>query len=168
MSWKIQVYRAKPNPQGKDRLRYGAPDAQQLLAEWVDLKNIGDEAVRMSTLHLAHRQFDKSGNMMAQPSIYWTGSSSELLLPGKIVRVHTGKSSTAYLMRQEDRLGVDHHEFAENGNFVLNNKEGDHISVWWKTSEGKWNIDDQASYDPNPREGAILIRVGQKLIAASI
>ena len=34
------VYRAKPNPAGKDRSQ-GSPLGSQLVAEWVDLKNNG-------------------------------------------------------------------------------------------------------------------------------
>lgn len=56
MSWKILVYRAKPNPAGKDRA-YGYPQQQQLLGEWVDLQNTGDASVSLSSLHLYHENF---------------------------------------------------------------------------------------------------------------
>lgn len=168
MSWQIQIYRAKPNPSGKDRPRYGQPDPRQLLAEWVDLKNVGDAGVNLSTLNLAHLQFDAQGNRLPNPVIYWTGPSSEVLSPGETVRVHTGKSSDSHQMLSEDRVGVEIHAFAESGNFVLNNKQGDELSVWWRTNESKWQEDDRASYYPNPPEGAVLLRSGQKLVVAAL
>lgn len=167
MSWQIQISRAKPNPQGKDRHRYGSPDAEQLLAEWVDIKNVGDTGVNLSTLNLAHLEFDEQCRPKAQPKIYWTGPSAGILHPGQVIRVHTGKSSASIYMRVEDRNGVDHHGYAESGNYILNNRCGDTLSVWWKSNDNAWNKDDEASYDPNPPEGAVLVRNGRKLVVAT-
>lgn len=168
MSWQIQIYQAKPNPQGKDRPRYGGPDQAQLLAEWVDLKNVGDAAVSQSQLHLAHIEFDERGLPKQSPTIYWNGSASDTLMPGKTVRVHTGKSSASAQMHQSDRVGSDLHAYADRTNFVLNNKNGDTLTIWWQTAQKEWKNEDSASYDPNPTEGAILIRQGTKLVPASV
>lgn len=164
MSWKIQITRAKPNPAGKDKSR-GTPIPAQLLGEWVDLKNIGDGSVSFSTLHLANSEFSHNCTITKQAAIYWTGVSGQLS-PGEIVRVHTGRSYDSHLMATDDKLGVNYHAYAERGSFVLNNDCGDNLSVWWKSSDGKWNQDDVASYDPNPPEGEILQRVGSKLVPA--
>lgn len=163
MSWKILIYRAKPNPAGKDRVS-GYPQQQQLLGEWVDLQNTGDAAVNLSTLNLCHVQFSNQGVPEDKPTIYWTGKYGEVLNPGQVLRVHTGKSEHAGSMAYNDAQGVHLHAFAEKGNFVLNNNYGDVISVWWKGQDGKWNKEDAAGYDPNPPEGVILKRVGDKLI----
>jgi len=136
-----------------------------LLGEWVDLKNTGDASVSLSTLHVANNQFDANCRITNEAVIYWNGRSSDTLHVGKILRVHTGKSSDSALMKVEDKNGVDLHAYAERGNFALNNKCGDAITVWWKTtSDGKWHEEDRASYDANPTEGAVLVRSGRKLI----
>lgn len=164
MSWQIQIIKAKPNPAGKDRSANGASHAQ-LLGEWVDLKNIGHAAVNVSTLHLAHREFDDHCRpTKSNPTIYWDGSGNEILHPGKVLRVHTGHRSQMAQMNLSDAIGAELHSYADRSNFVLNNKCGDEISVWWKTNAGEWTKEDSASYDPNPREGSVLVRSGQKLV----
>ncbi len=163
MAWKILVYRAKPNPAGKDRVS-GYPQQQQLLGEWVDLQNTGDASVNLSMLNLCHVQFSNQGVPEDKPTIYWTGKYEEVLKPGQILRVHTGKSAYASSMAYNDTQGVHLHAFAEKGNFVLNNNYGDVISVWWKDKDGNWRKEDAAGYDPNPPEGVILKRAGDKLI----
>ncbi len=167
MSWQIQILRAKPNPAGKDS-SHGRPIPQQLLAEWADLKNTGDAAVRLSSLHLANTQFGPACQIHKQAQIYWTGPASLTLQPGETVRVHTGRESEAWLMNQEDRLGVQYHAFANRGSFVLNNDCGDNLGVWWQAQDEKWHRDDAASYDPYPPEGQVLQRSGDKLVPAFI
>lgn len=164
MSWKIEIYQAKPNPAGKDRTAWGSPRQEQLLGEWVDLRNVGDTSVPLSISHLSDIEFSQNCVPTKNPAIYWNGSSAQSLSPGQIVRVHTGKSVYSLSMLNEDRVGVHLHAYAEKGNFVLNNKCGDIIRVWWKSSDGKLNREDEAAYDPNPAEGSILKRVGNKLI----
>ncbi|HLP68343.1 MAG TPA: hypothetical protein VK181_12575 [Rhizobium sp.] len=166
MAWKIQVTQAKPNPAGKDTNRH-APIAQQLLAEWVDLKNIGDASVTLSTLHLTNVEFGPGCQLKKQAVVYWNGPSSITLRPGEVVRVHTGREYESWQMRQEDRNGVDHHAYANRGGFVLNNDCGDVIGVYWQ-SNGQWHCEDAASYDANPPEGQILVRSGSKLLPVPI
>jgi hypothetical protein len=161
MSWKIEIHRAKPNPAGKDKAG-SFPIASQLLGEWVDLKNIGDAAVNLVSLNLAHREFDGNCVVKTASQIYWTGKSGVSLSPGQIVRIHTGRSQDAALMSAPDQQGVHHHAFADKGSFVLNNRCGDTLSVWWKHGDN-WNQDDTASYRPNPSEGKVLQRLGDGL-----
>lgn len=164
MSWQILICRAKPNPAGKDRTPLGGPRQEQLLGEWVDLQNTGDASVNLSTLHLSNFEFLSGCVRKENPTIYWDGSADEKLAPNQILRVHTGKSLYSASMLNEDRNGVNLHAYAEKGNFVLNNKCGDILGVWWKDRDGKWHNEDTASYDPNPPEGAILRRIGPKLM----
>ena len=70
-------------------------------------------------------------------------------------------------MRQEDQAGVHLHAYAEKGNFVLNNKCGDTLSVWWKANDQTGNKDDEAGYAPNPPDGAVFVRSGPKLVPAT-
>jgi len=163
MAWKIQITQAKPNPAGKDKSQ-GRPIAAQLLGEWVDLKNIGDAAVSLSTLHLAQSKFGPGCQLKERASIYWNRVPSIALSPGETVRVHTGHESDSYLMSTEDRSGVHHHAYVNNGNFVLNNDCGDNLSIWWQGNDKQWHQDDAASYDAYPPEGQILRRVGSKLM----
>lgn len=162
MSWKIQIYRAKPNPTGKDKVK-NHPIPSQLLAEWVDLSNVGDTGVKFSTLNLAHSEFAPGCQIKPNPTLYWKGDSDLVLMPNQIVRVHTGYYSQSHLMHPDDKSGVHYHAFAERGNFVLNNDCGDVISVWWK-SANEWHRDDYAGYASNPPEGQILYRNGDKLV----
>lgn len=164
MAWKIQITRAKPNPAGKDKAgNYPLPE--QLLGEWVDLKNVGDGNVALSSLHLANIEFGP--NCEAKRSvIYWKGSSAITLKPSESVRIHTGRSCDINSMKVADQTGTTYRVFAEKGTFVLNNKCGDTLSVWWKHNDA-WNKDDEASYRPNPPEGAVLVRVGTTLTPAT-
>ncbi len=164
MAWQIQINRAKPNPTGKDKSG-SYPIPQQLLGEWVDLKNIGDANVTLSMLHLSDTDFEP-GCGAKQPTIYWNGSQYTTLKPGEIVRVHTGKSADVASMRSEDKSGVHYHAYAEKGNFVLNNTCGDTLAVWYKDKDGKWRQDDEASYSPKPPEGTVLYRAGASLVPA--
>jgi hypothetical protein len=162
MSWKIEIHRAKPNPFGKDTCR-GRPVPAQLLGEWVDLKNVGDDSVPTSILYLSNTEFGP-GCVIRQPTKnYWNGPLNGLIRPGEIARVHTGRSSDAWQMQPGDLAGATHHFYAESGLFVLNNDCGDNLGLTWKSSEGKWLPEDAASYRPRPAEGRILQRIGGEL-----
>jgi hypothetical protein len=161
MSWKIRIEKAKPNPAGKDKDK-DTPKPEQLMGEWVDLKNVGDGSVKLSTLNLANTHFDKNCKVTERVVIYWTGSGDQTLAVGQTVRVHTGKASQSGSMKSEDRSGPDIHAYAEKGNFVLNNDCGDTLTVRWQGES--WHTEDEAAYDANPKEGAVLTRSGNKLI----
>lgn len=163
MSWKIQIIKAKPNPQGKDTA-WGHPISKKLLGEWVDLKNIGDQRVALSTLHLANRHFDAQCRPAQNMTLYWQGPSGAYLEPGESVRVHTGRSADRIQMEVADQYGATYHAYAESGQFILNNRCGDNLGVYYKDTNGNWVTEDYTSYDPNPPEGAVLNRVGAKLV----
>ena len=66
----------------------------------------------------------------------------------------------------EDRDGVNYHAWANSGSFVLNNDCGDTLRLW--ANINGWKLIDSAGYSPNPPEGAILVRRGDKLEPISI
>jgi hypothetical protein len=58
------------------------------------------------------------------------------------------------------------HAYAEKNQFVLNNLCGDRITLFWVDADNKAHFLDAADYDPNPPEGAILVRRGDRLVPA--
>jgi hypothetical protein len=160
MSTSLQIYRAKPNPAGKDRSVHG-PKPEQLIAEWADIKNTGNETISFGSVDLHHTKFGRTCAEIHGSESYWKGASNEFA-PGQVLRVHTGSRRYENLLSEEDKGSVDWRAFAERSNFVLNNVCGDMISVFWVNEFKQW-IHDSASYDPNPPEGVILYRRGSKL-----
>lgn len=161
MSRALQIIQAKPNPFGKDKTSSGQSKPEQLLGEWVDVKNIGTEPIQFSSMTLNHTLFDSRCQTNNQTEKYWWGGN-EQLLPGQVIRVHTGKLSDKHLMAEADRVGVDWHGYANRENFVLNNRCGDRIFVTWPDANGR-TASDVTYYRPDPPEGAVLRRRGDVL-----
>lgn len=153
---KLLIWRAKPNPAGKDKSQQ-TPKPSQLNGEWVELKNDTSATVKLEGIQLAHTLYDSTGKPEPKPEDYWTGAKGLTLGAGEVLRIHTGRSADASSMLLEDSGGTDKHAFAEHGNFKLNNKEGDVLYLYASAS-------DKASYLPDVREGAVLTRVGDKLV----
>lgn len=152
----LKTVRLKPNPPGKDRDRHGA-SATQLGAEWVDIQNVGRSPVDLGGVqlfHIAYSRGDRTGRWAELMSFRGT------LPVGQIVRVHSG-SGPLNQLRQEDIQGADHHLFTGK-NYVWNNVEGDCSGLF---ETGQPSPFDRACYDPNPPEGEVLERVGDKLVA---
>ena len=155
MSKVLEIIKAKPNPAGKDKV-YGTPRPEQLLGEWVDIKNVGTEPIQFSKMSLLHTLFDNYCNNTGRVDPYWSGGS-EFLAVGQIIRVHTGRISDKHLMNPADGLGCNWHGYANRDNFVLNNSCGDIITIAWTNSFGSTQRD-TVSYSRNQPEGAILER----------
>lgn len=151
---KLQIWRAKPNPAGKDKSN-GKPSARQLNGEWAEIKNTSATEVDLTNLQLSHTLYDENGNPEPKPEVYWTAKKGLKLSGNEVLRVHTGHEADG--LDSDDSTGADVHAYAEHGNFKLNNKEGDHLYLNRATP-------DSAYYDPNVREGAVLTRVGEKLV----
>jgi len=166
MSKALQIIQAKPNPLGKDKTGSGQSKPEQLLGEWVDVKNIGTELISFSSMTLNHTLFDSRCQSTNRTENYWSGGP-EQFLPGQVIRVHTGKISDKHLMAEADRAGVDWHGYANRDNFVLNNRCGDRLHVTWPDANGR-AASDVTYYRPNPPEGAVLRRRGEVLEPVSV
>lgn len=165
MSKILQIIAAKPNPAGKDKL-YGTPRPEQLLGEWVDIQNTGTEPLRFSDMAVSHTLFDDRCQNTGRSERYWSGSGVQLLAPGQAVRVHTGRLRDQHLMLPADNQGAYWHAYANRDNFVLNNRCGDIVTVAWTDALGR-TLTDTASYAPSQPEGAVLKRVGDRLVQTS-
>jgi hypothetical protein len=161
MSKQLQITQAKPNPIGKDKTSSGLAKPEQLLGEWVDVRNVGTEAIRFSSMTVSHTLYNDRCQTTGRTEDYWSGSDKELL-PGQVIRIHTGRISDEHLMAAADRQGVDWHDYANRDNFVLNNRCGDRITVTWLDGYGR-RVSDAAYYRPNPPEGVVLRRHGDAL-----
>jgi hypothetical protein len=153
----LQIIRIKPNPSGKDRNRHGASPAQ-LGAEWVDFQNIGDASVSLDNVQLYHIAYHAGQGHWAHLMTF-----RGTLGAGEIVRVHSGQVRNVSVLYQEDINGAHDHLFTGQDAYVWNNREGDTPSLRDGISGG-WI--DQASYDPNPPDGEVLVRWGNKLVLA--
>ena len=161
MSKALQITQAKPNPFGKDKTSSGQSKPEQLLGEWVDVKNIGTEPIQFSSMTLNHTLFDSTCQTTNRTEKYWWGGDKQLL-PGQVIRIHTGNFKDKHLMAEADKVGVEWHGYADRDNFVLNNRCGDRIFVIWPDANGR-TASDVTYYRPDPPEGAVLRRRGDVL-----
>ncbi|MCB1103357.1 MAG: hypothetical protein H7A44_08120 [Opitutaceae bacterium] len=160
----LTVTRAKPNPAGRDRAN-GRSLPAQLLGEWVDITNTATTAISLGGSGLTHREYDAQGQLKQESTVYWQGSARQVLQPGQVLRVHTGRESDRAAMSYQDSVGAHYHAFAESYNFVLNNAQGDEPSIWAKDRNDRWSIRiDGAWYSPYPPEGIALRRMGDRLV----
>jgi hypothetical protein len=150
----VRVSKAKPNPWGKDRTGGMAPKSQ-IAAEWIDIKNVGDEAVSLGNLYLNHVAY-QSGCRDGKWQYVCTLCGT--ILPGQVARVHSGGEISVYEMNTEDVTGADYHLFTGRG-YIWNNDCGDEVALW----DGQVFVD-KAGYEAYPPEGRILVRQGDKLV----
>ncbi|MDM4018232.1 hypothetical protein [Roseiconus lacunae] len=153
----LQTVRLKPNPTGKDLTRRGVATAAQLGAEWVDIKNVGRTPVDLTGVtlyHIAYAGATDSGKW--EKIMTFTGA----LGLGKIIRVHAG-NGPLNVLRPIDHQGADFHLFTKRNSYVWNNVRSDCAALW---QAGKTQPFDKACYSPNPPEGVILIRSGDRLV----
>lgn len=155
----LTIIRIKPNPAGKDRPPHGGPSVAQLAAEWVDFRNDARADVSLDGVTLWHLTYAPGRDPQWEKVTGFSGT----LPAGKIVRVHSGIKRDLSVIRQEDLDDADYHVFTGDDAYIWNNKQGD-TPLLFKAAE-KLTID-QASYDPNPPEGVVLVRQGEKLVAA--
>ena len=172
----LKIIQAKPNPAGKEHRKENSKDqdgyestaleaqkfASVYLGEWVDVKNVGEDAVNFQTMQLRHALFDNECHTIGEMELIWIGDIRESLKPGQVLRVHGGRRETAHLMAQEDHDGADWHGYAEKDNFILNNRCGDKIVVSWHDDAERIQSD-WVCYPPHPPENLILQRSGNLL-----
>jgi hypothetical protein len=167
MSYSLQIYRAKPNPVGKEQISNGSPRPNQLLGEWVDIENTGTEPITFSKIGLHHTLFDEQCHTLGETERYWKAEGSGLLKPGQILRVHSGRHRDKNQMSKADNEGADWHAYAERDDFVLNNRCGDIVVVSWLDQEGQ-KFTDSASYAPHPAVDATLRRADHQLTTGEV
>jgi hypothetical protein len=162
----LQIVQAKPNPTGKipdkEQNGDGAVKPEWLFGEWVDVKNIGNDPIRFSTMQIRHALFDEDCHTTGETELYWTGDNSNLLKPGQVLRIHAGRREDAYQMSPEDQTGADWHGYSEADNFILNNVCGDKVILTWRDATDQV-CQDWACYAPHPPEGLLLKRSGNLL-----
>ena len=140
----LYVWKAHPNPIGRDHPWNQPPTNEKLNEEWVEFVNNAAQPIDLTgfTLHdyTFHAQCVKSGERELQS---YTGT----LASGYSIRVHTGSG-------QIYNAGSIWHFFLNRDNFVWNNACGDYVVLRQNT-----NLHDWARYEPNPPDGVILTRV---------
>ena len=154
----LTITQAKPNPTGKDRLGNLIPSSQ-LVGEWVDFKNTGDESYPLSNIKLQHIAYT-----ISDPNGVWDkvmGFSGNLGV-GQVVRVHSGGEGPLESLSPEDFIGADYHLFTGNS-YVWNNDKGDSPRLVLKQNGQTYEVD-KASYSTYPTEGKILKRLGNHLV----
>jgi hypothetical protein len=155
----LQLFRIKPNPRGKDHPKSGPLDPAQLAGEWIDIRNADASAVNLDGLELRHAAY---GRGCSSPTWQRVMSFRGSLEPGKTLRVHAGQVRSISLLHPEDVAGAVHHLFTGDDRYVWNNMCGDTAGL----VRGGTMVD-QASYAPNPPEGQVLYRTGDRFIATS-
>lgn len=141
----LKITKAVPNPVGKDKVAYFAPN-HQLVNEFFQIENVGIFAVDVGNTVFSHLTWD-GWQITGEEKLGWFARGL-ILQPGEALRVHSG-------------YGVDSrengivHVYRNAGNYVLNNHQGDRITL--RDSSGK--VLDSAWYAPYPAEGEVLLRV---------
>jgi hypothetical protein len=154
----LLITKAKPNLAGKDRSAHIILP-RPLSAEWVDFQNSGSETFNMNGIslhHIAYQPVCRNGKW--EDVMSFQGE----LASGKSVGIHSGGKIPLSDMNIEDVIRVDVHLFTGK-NYIWNNNCGDSIGLW---NGNNWV--DKAAYDPYPQEGAILTRVGDRLVTLEI
>lgn len=156
---RLTIIRIKPNPAGKDRARHGNATPAQLAGEWVEFRNDTGSAVSLDGVSLWHLTYAPGRDREWEQVVGFA-----FVLPaGQIARVHSGQWRDLSVVRPEDQAGADLHVFTGKDTYVWNNEQGD-MPLLFKAAT-KTTLD-KASYDPNPAEGAILTRQGDKLVSS--
>lgn len=156
----LQISRIKPNPRGKDRTRLGHASPEQLGAEWVDVRNAGGSVAELGGIQLCHRAYSDDGTSRMTVVTSLSGQ----LGSGRTIRVHAGQHRGEGVLRHEDQIGADRHVFTGTDQYVWNNEEGDTAALF---DTGQERYVDEASYAPNPPEGIVLVRSGDRLVVPS-
>lgn len=150
----LLIFRAKPNPNGKDR-RGPLTTNSQLNGEWVDIYNSSDKNLTMEGVGLYDHTF--SGYCVDNGKRRYYVFPNWSFPKGKIVRVHSGNKPTQ--LSYEDSNGADFHAYTDS-DYVLNNSCGDKIEV--RNALGGF-IDD-TSFVGNVPNGKVLTRKGVYLV----
>jgi hypothetical protein len=164
MCWDLRITRAKF---AQERFTNTPPSGAALLAEWVDVTNLGEGSADLATIHLGHECSDlhpAQGSRKRQLRVYWRGEQGTQLRPGQTVRVHSGEARHLPSMAIADWRGVDVHAFAEGRRPLLNGDLCGCVCLCWRDARGFWFLEDQACHDALAVAGSTLIRQGLRLV----
>lgn len=152
MNFDLLVWRAKPNPIGKDRRV-----ASQLHAEWVDVKNVSARSLQMADVKIYDHTFN---NVCGDHGPRLVFTFPAFVLPvGAVVRIHSGKAVLVSQLPLAEQQGADYHAFTNEQEFIWNNVCGDFVEI--RSSQNI--VLDKTSYGPRPLEGKTLLRQGAYL-----
>jgi hypothetical protein len=140
----LKITQATPNPFGKDKTPYFAPN-YQLVNEWFQVQNIASVALDVTNVTISHITWN-GWTITGEERLGWF-KGGLVLQPGEAVRVHSGFGSNYW-------SGAIFHVFRNAGNYVLNNMQGDRITL----RDINGNVIDSAWYEAYPPEGEILFR----------
>ena len=125
----------------------------------IDIKNKGDTDIHLNKLEIYHFAY-KITDSEWKRVIRFDFGDKDVLLAGKVLRIHSGGSIPIDQLLEIDRVGTDYHVFTGK-NYVWNNDKVDKPSIWNPIVE-EWI--DQTRYDAYPDEGVVLKRSNGKLI----
>lgn len=155
----LKIIQAKPNPLGKDKFGRNIIPNQQLAGEWIDIKNEGNLEIHLNGLQVYHFAYKPEGNKF-EKVIEFNFGDKDVLLSGKVLRIHSGGFMPVGQLLTIDQIGVDYHKFTGK-NYIWNNDKIDKPSIWNPRLK-KWI--DQTWYDSYPPDGVILERNNGKLV----
>ena len=160
LKYMLQVIKAKPNPSGKDRSPKFLTTQSRLGAEWIDIKNIGSGPASLKDIQIYHIAYKGDEYEWAIAKDFTNLLLPALGLPtGLTIRIHSG-SGPVSILNPEDVSGANRHYFTGKG-YIWNNDKIDKPMIYDKA---KKVILDQTYYEPPITDGAILIRINDKLI----
>jgi hypothetical protein len=158
----IRLYRLKLGPTGADRPSTGTQQFRQP-GDWVDVRNEGPSATRINGLCLYHLEHLGPGT---QPEYRFIVTLPECSLkPGEVLRLHSGPRRDLALLYAEDRNGADWHVFTSGESHFWNRRDGDTALLYAAASK---ETTDVATFDPNPPEGVVLWRQGDRFAGKHI
>lgn len=152
----LQITKAKPNPLGKDKYGSLSPNSQ-LVGEWIDIKNITSISLDMSGVKVYDHTFSNVCGDQGRREIFCF--SHFVLMPGKVVRIHSGNEVPLSQLSLVDSLGADIHAYT-GYKYAWNNVCGDVAEL---LTSGGVQLD-KTSYGARPVEGKVLRRIGYVLV----
>ncbi len=145
---------AQLNPKGKDTAAITPGAEFNLLNEWIEIENFGNEAIPLSNISVSHKFLDKNHRKTPVRESYWSGETQELLLPMQKLRIRSGNFSDYHLIKDNQTNVLN--GFANRKRFVFNNQWGGAITISWIDSFGR-RQSNRFLYDADQSIGAIHI-----------
>ncbi len=154
----VGVYRIKLSRAARERTKSGSFSADELGAEWADIRNHGARSTRTAGISLYHLERPDAGG---KPEFRWVANLPDCTLqPGEVLRIHAGQPRPLSLLKPEDRAGAHWHSFTGHDELIWNDADGDSATLYEAAEKETL---DSASFPANPPRGAALERDGDRL-----